>query len=1203
MKNIFKKSFLLFASCLLAVSAVAANAVALNPGTYSLASAQATSGSKKFNTYQNIYYGRNGGGLGANNGVEVKSGGMFAFKIAAASTIKFKVRNSKTKSITDTWSVKSISDADLEGIIAQCASGGNASTYYTNNNSELSSITITQTGVATAYTNETSVLQPGCYGFYLSSHSADGDYVEEIVIASSGPSSDATLKSIKYDGTSVPGFSPSQLEYSVELPATATTPPTVTAEANDAKATVSVTPATSLPGYALIDVTAEDGTTQLQYKVLFEKASAAPKVLTATWDNIRGTATIDQVAKTITGQVTNGSSLNLAPTFTGNNFNNGAWTPTGAQNFANGPINYTFTSSVDASTTTYSVTITEAPPMSSDATLKSLKYNNTSVPNFSPTTLTYNIELPSGTSTIPTVTAEANDSKATATVTPPSGIPGVAKVKVVAEDGTELTYTINFTVAVPGSDLTLHVPGKYEEKEIAGGYNAELSVFDGHEYEVYYINRDGDSKLSLATSNGDKAGSITNSTGENSAKAKDGWLTLSATGSGSDTNGAAKDEFGTSIRKINMQAGSEILLHIQGYDLFSFYGKDNSNSTTKCFEVYINGVKQNTTPDNTYSIRRFPLTTGENLIRVTALSTSSSSFVALSLRVAQEPRCTWLKGNDSTQVVWATTAPKPIYYFTKYNNIPGAETKLEWTGTAADGITLATAGQGEIGDTLMISGVANAEPGIYNYKVVSYYNGTKTTEVPGKFEVINYIKELTDTIVDAYVGEEMDELRFRLYTINPSGYAITWRGSDYPEGHTSDLQNNVVIIHGIMTKAGTFPYTIAVNDGNAITGKINVLTFDPGNDPVLYLYKNNGAYDKDGIYAYLKSTAGGSRNLVPRKAKTDGLRAAEQYSKYKWIYISEDVDADNAEVLAIANGGVNLPVLNMKSFSYSPGRLDWGEPNNGSLSENGQSITVVRPDHPIFQALNQKKGDKIKILSEIDFKGLMPADVDYEGSLCLATALTRDMEDYNGDGEEQTFLHEIPAALRNGNKYICMPIALQSSTKLTNDGKNFVKQVITYLLNTQATVSVPELKITSMKISGVEGVIDEANSTISFEFNKKQYPSLDITAITPVVTVANPTYTHVTPGTDEVIDFSASTFAPVVFTVTDYINRRAYDVKVRLFEPQGIEEIYSVGDWVNVYDIYGRKIATTNENIYNMALPTGVYIIVLENGDTFRILK
>jgi hypothetical protein len=243
------------------------------------------------------------------------------------------------------------------------------------------------------------------------------------------------------------------------------------------------------------------------------------------------------------------------------------------------------------------------------------------------------------------------------------------------------------------------------------------------------------------------------------------------------------------------------------------------------------------------------------------------------------------------------------------------------------------------------------------------------------------------------------------------------------------------------------------------------------------------------------------------------------------------------------------------------------------------------------------------VLSKITEKGLMPVDIDLPGTHSLATSLMRSRDDYYGSGDPQTFLHEVPAGMRGGKKYICMPIALQSSTKLTNDGKNFVKQVITYLLNTQATVSVPELKITSMKISGVEGVIDEANSTISFEFNKKQYPSLDITAITPVVTVANPTYTHVTPGADEVIDFSASTFAPVVFTVTDYINRRAYDVKVRLFEPQGIEEIYSVGDWVNVYDIYGRKIATTNENIYNMDLPTGVYIIVLENGDTFRILK
>ena len=73
--------------------------------------------------------------------------------------------------------------------------------------------------------------------------------------------------------------------------------------------------------------------------------------------------------------------------------------------------------------------------------------------------------------------------------------------------------------------------------------------------------------------------------------------------------------------------------------------------------------------------------------------------------------------------------------------------------------------------------------------------------------------------------------------------------------------------------------------------------------------------------------------------------------------------------------------------------------------------------------------------------------------------------------------------------------------------------------------------------------------------------------------------------------------------VTDYINRRAYHVTVSTYNPEGIEDIYSVGEWVNIYDIYGRKVTTTNEDIYQMALPRGVYIVVLENGETFKIMR
>ena len=59
----------------------------------------------------------------------------------------------------------------------------------------------------------------------------------------------------------------------------------------------------------------------------------------------------------------------------------------------------------------------------------------------------------------------------------------------------------------------------------------------------------------------------------------------------------------------------------------------------------------------------------------------------------------------------------------------------------------------------------------------------------------------------------------------------------------------------------------------------------------------------------------------------------------------------------------------------------------------------------------------------------------------------------------------------------------------------------------------------------------------------------------------------------------------------------------RMYSPEGIEEVYTVGDWINVYDIFGRKITTTNENIYTMELPRGIYIIVTETGQTLKITR
>lgn len=347
--------------------------------------------------------------------------------------------------------------------------------------------------------------------------------------------------------------------------------------------------------------------------------------------------------------------------------------------------------------------------------------------------------------------------------------------------------------------------------------------------------------------------------------------------------------------------------------------------------------------------------------------------------------------------------------------------------------------------------------------------------------------------------------------------------------------------------------------------------------------------------------------MISRKAKEDGLRPADQYAKYKWVLISEDADANNEEVLAVVRGGANLPVLNMNAFTYAYERNDemprgWGEPDNGSISQGGCYITVQRNDHPIFKALNKKRGDKIQILDTVTFKGMMPINILLQGTLCLATSPTRDIEDYEADGKMQTIIHEIPATMRGGAKYIAFPIAKNSTPNLTDDGKKVLNAVVNYLTNNESTVTVPTVQITSFTLNGIAGDIDQINKTIKVNIDRSKYPDINLKEAQPVVTLASD-QTTVSPASGETVDLSTSAILPVKYEVTDFINRCVYNVTVTFYSPEGIDEVYAVGDWVNVYDIFGRKIATTNEDIYTMPLPRGVYVIVTESGQTLKITR
>ena len=956
-------------------------------------------------------------------------------------------------------------------------------------------------------------------------------------------------------------------------------------------------------GSATITVTTADGGKTATCTVTVTEP-AAPVAVTGVTLNKNNTTIYTGRTETLTATIQPADATNKAVTWTSDNtgvatVNNGVVTGVSV-----GSATITAKTADGGFTATCTVTVEEAPIVHPTG----VSISKTSI----------NLQIGGSETLTATVTpADANNKNVTwstsdatvAAVDKNGKVIGIkagnATITATTEDGGK-TATCSVTVTagppVPSTGLTTHYPEVYEAKDLAGGYNGKLTVFGGREYEVYYVSRDAESNITVATTPVEKVAGVCTSVSENETKAKDGWFTLKTNGTSGSTNGIAKDEFETSVRCAKLINNQALEMHIKGFDQFSFYGKDNNAAVEKGrhFEIYIDDVKQTMTPTTEYTIRRFDITTGEHVIRLVGIGGSNNEITSFSLRIAEEPRTKWLKGNDSTQVVMQTTAPKPVYYFTKYN--AKGETKLIWDGPEATGITLTTHASGSIGDTLVLGGTANCPTGTYNYHVAAFYNGLETSRANGKFIVASEIKALTDTMVDAYQNEEMDQIQFRYYALSDADVTLTWTGAT-PAGITGSGSNGKYIIGGTPTTVGTYDFVISVTGGNSIKGKIIVRALDLGNDPVLYLYKNNLAYEQDGIYEYLTSAAGGKKNLIARKAREDGLRPAEQYAKYKWVLISEDVDANNAEVLAIAEGGANLPVLNLKSFTYAPGRLDWGEPDNGSITDNARSITVLRADHPIFASMaGISQGQKIDILSAINKKGLMPAAIDYEGTLCLATAWTRDINNYTGDGVQETFLHEVPAEMRGGKKYICLPIALQSSKNLSANGKKLISSVINYLLSSKATIDLPELKITSFKINGVAGTIDQMNNTINVSFDITKNPTLDLTNIIPEVTVASQ-LTHAVPNNGEAVDFSKSSFAPVVYIVTDYINRRAYEVTVTTYNPEGIEDIYSVGEWVNIYDIYGRKVTTTNEDIYQMALPRGVYIVVLENGETFKIMR
>lgn len=265
----------------------------------------------------------------------------------------------------------------------------------------------------------------------------------------SAPSDDATLSALSVSsGTLVPTFDPAVLSYTVQLPYGTTTVPTITPVKNHIKANVEVADAAAVPGTTSVKVTAEDGVTIKTYTINFTVAPPSTDATLSALTVSAGTLTPVFNASTLTYTVILPSGSTVVPTVNATKNDTRASDPVITLATAlPGTTTVMVTAQDGVTIKTYTVNFQVA--ASSVATLSALTVSaGTLSPAFAANTTSYTVQLPYGTTVVPTLTPTKTDTKATIQQVNALVLGGSTTITVTAEDGvTTKTYNISFTVA------------------------------------------------------------------------------------------------------------------------------------------------------------------------------------------------------------------------------------------------------------------------------------------------------------------------------------------------------------------------------------------------------------------------------------------------------------------------------------------------------------------------------------------------------------------------------------------------------------------------------------------------------------------------------------------------------------------------------------------------------------------------------------
>lgn len=264
---------------------------------------------------------------------------------------------------------------------------------------------------------------------------------------------DASLSDLRVNGITVPGFIKTTLNYTVQLPFGTTAVPVVTAFTTDIHATKIISPASSLPGSTTVEVTAQNGTTKQVYTVTFTLAAASTDATLSDLKVNGITVTgFEPAIFSYTIVLPHGTTAVPAVTATANFA--GAFLEITTANSLPGSTEVRVTAQDGSTQNTYSIEFQVA--KNDDATLSALLADGVPVTGYDKTILTYQVELPFGSTIVPVVTATSTDPNATLLITPATSLPGITTVEVTAENGTATqTYSIEFQLAPPSADASL----------------------------------------------------------------------------------------------------------------------------------------------------------------------------------------------------------------------------------------------------------------------------------------------------------------------------------------------------------------------------------------------------------------------------------------------------------------------------------------------------------------------------------------------------------------------------------------------------------------------------------------------------------------------------------------------------------------------------------------------------------------------------